>query len=281
MATVRDGIYLEDNPPARSQFREGRRDPLRAVIEVHTAESGLDLQGEDDKAENVADFIRRRAEAGSYHLVGDRDSIIQLVDFRNEAFHDRTGSNRWAVGISLAMDADAWPDLGPKARAEYLDTAAQMAEIAARFIHAEIGQWVPATLLPTRDDSDRRPGFTGHGFRDPGRRTDPGEHFPWDEFLRRYRVRIPEVQTPDLRLQLALIKVGADIVPDGIVGPKTIREGAKALEAHLAGQEAPGGVPSGSGGPVVLDPRWDLSDDQYAALGRLVQSAYLDATGEQ
>ncbi|MEL6983709.1 MAG: N-acetylmuramoyl-L-alanine amidase, partial [Actinomycetota bacterium] len=115
MAIVRDGIYLEDNPPARSQFRVGRRDPVKSVIVVHTAESGTDLSGPDAKAEGVASFIRGRSDAGSYHLIGDSDSIIQLIRFDNEAFHDRTGSNRWAIGISLAMNAADWSGL-PAAR---------------------------------------------------------------------------------------------------------------------------------------------------------------------
>ncbi len=131
MATVRDGIYLEDNPPVRSQFRTGRRDPVKSVIVVHTAESGTERAGPDSKAEGVASFIQRRSDAGSYHLIGDSDSIIQMIRFDNEAFHDRTGSNRWSIGISLAMNAADWPGLTSGRRTELVRTAGQMAAIAA------------------------------------------------------------------------------------------------------------------------------------------------------
>ena len=49
MATVRDGIYLEDNPPARSQFRVGRRDPVKSVIVVHTADATLVANKHDEE----------------------------------------------------------------------------------------------------------------------------------------------------------------------------------------------------------------------------------------
>jgi len=186
--TVRPGIYLEDAPPHRTQYRVGRRQPgIRSVVTVHTAESGLDLRGGDEKAENVAEFIRRRDTAGSYCLLGDRDSIIQLVRFENEAFHDGTGSNRWSVGISLAMNADAWPTLSVAHRAEYVESAATMAVMAARWMVSQ-GLEAPRAQLLTKWQSERpdASGFISHALRDPTRRSDPGRHFPWVQFLDRY-----------------------------------------------------------------------------------------------
>ncbi len=224
MAIVRPGIYLEDNPPARSQFRVGRRDPVKPVIVVHTAESGTDPSGPDPKAENVARFIQRRADAGSYHLVGDSDSIIQLVNFENEAFQDRTGSNRWAIGISLAMNAGDWPGLGTERRDELVATAAQMAAIAARWLD-DRGIGLPAAKLLTKSESDRADasGFISHARRDPSRRSDPGAGFPWSEFFRRYQQFLSDNgRQPDRETLIRQLQSLLGTAPDGIVGPNTI-----------------------------------------------------------
>lgn len=235
MAIVRSGIYLEDNPPARSQFRVGRRSSVRSVIVVHTAESGTDTQGADPKAENVANFIRGRSTAGSYHLVGDADSIVQLVDFNNEAFQDGTGSNAWAIGISLAMNAGDWPRLSAARSTELVTTAAQMAAMAATWLRGR-GLDAPAARLLTKaqSDSSSASGFISHALRDPSRRTDPGPAFPWTQFFAIYQqiladgnVRVAE-EDPITELQRL-----TGTTPDGIVGPNTMA----ALNRNLLGRD--------------------------------------------
>ena len=223
MATVVDGIFLEDNPPARSQFRVGRRAPVKPVIVVHTAESGTDTSGPDPKAENVSRFIASRSTAGSYHLVGDADSIIQLVRFENEAFQDATGSNRWAVGISLAMNAADWSQLESARRDEFVTTAAQMAYLAAKWMK-DVGLPFPESRLLTKIESDRANanGFISHARRDPARRTDPGRDFPWTDFFRRYQQILSDgglVPGRDTLVRQIQRLVG--VTADGIIGPQT------------------------------------------------------------
>lgn len=233
MATVRPGIYLENNPPKRSQWRPGRRDPVKSVIVVHTAESGTDRSGPDPKAERVAEFIAGRSDAGSYHLIGDSDSIIQLISFDNEAFHDRTGSNRWGIAISLAMDAQDWPILPPDRRSDLLDTAAQMAAIAARWLEQR-GCDAPAARLLSKAASGRADasGFISHARRDPGRRSDPGDGFPWVDFFTRYRAAMAGGDPHVRRIQEML---APDWYPDdqidGIPGPITVGAVAALCEA--------------------------------------------------
>jgi len=224
MAIVRPGIYLEDNPPRRDQFRSGRREPVRSVIVVHTAESGTDRFGADPRAENVARFIRDRADAGSYHLIGDADSIVQLVRFENEAFQDGSGSNPWAIGISLAMNAADWGGLSTSRRAQFTDTAAQMASIAARWL-TDRGLPLPEArhLTKTQSELSGASGFISHARRDPTRRSDPGAGFPWSDFFQRYLQYVsngglgPDRDTLIRQLQ-RLVGVG----DDGIVGPLTL-----------------------------------------------------------
>ncbi|MGB5758311.1 MAG: peptidoglycan-binding protein [Acidimicrobiales bacterium] len=239
-AIVRPGIYLEDNPPKRSQYRVGRRAKVKPVIVLHTAEGGTDTVGPDPTAEAVARFIQTRSEPGSYHLLGDRDSILQLVRFENEAFQDGTGSNPWAIGISLAMDAKRWRTLTLGPWDEFVDSMVQMAVIAALWLY-DNGHGIPMAVQLTKKQSDRADasGFIAHGKRDPDRRSDPGAQFPWQTFLVEYQTAINEalegrlVDTPAnwRALQTALANLGFDPGPiDGILGPKT-----KAALAAAAG----------------------------------------------
>lgn len=197
MATVRPGHYLLDFPPARSQGRLPRRSPVRSIIVVHTAESGTDLDGPDPKAERVAAFIQGRNDPGSYHLVGDADSIVPLLPFDWETWSDRTGSNRWAIHISLAMNAADWPTLPAARRDQLVDTAGQMAAMAARWLEAR-GRPLPASTLLTKAQSDQptASGFISHALRDPGRRSDPGDGFPWADFFAAYQRHLTDTTTP-------------------------------------------------------------------------------------
>lgn len=177
--------YLDDHPPARTQFRQRHATPTGLIV-VHTAESALDAIGEDTGAEGVADFIRRRADPGSYHRLVDSDSIVPLVRFEMAAYGDGTGSNEFAIHLSFACRAADWPGMDPARREAFLVNGARAAREAATWLKREHGITVPARRV-TRTQSDQgAAGFISHGERDPGRRTDPGPAFPWDRFLTLY-----------------------------------------------------------------------------------------------
>ena len=180
------GYYLEDHPPAVRQYRAPRRENLSGLIEIHTAENALDLMGGDSGAENVARFIARRTNYGSYHRIVDRDSIVRLVDFDNEAFHDRF-TNRYSIGLSVALRAGDWPTLTPEHTRQYLEHLVTAAVEAAAHIQTRTGIVVPPLRIPREQSRNRAPGFMGHGDSDPGRRSDPGAEFPWIAFLNLFR----------------------------------------------------------------------------------------------
>lgn len=72
--------YLLDHPPRRRQYRVGRRARPTGTLGRHSFEIAPDLHGADLGAEKGASIIQRRTDAaGSYHLLGDRDSEILLV----------------------------------------------------------------------------------------------------------------------------------------------------------------------------------------------------------
>lgn len=178
--------YLDQHPPARSQFRCPRRATPSGVVVVHTAESTPDVVATDGGAEAVARFIQGRSDPGSYHDLCDSDSSIQLVRYECEAFHDGTGSNPHSYGVSAATRADFWA-LAP---AEWRNGCVrQMAAAAARYarwVKSRHGITIPARRINRSQSELRIPGFISHAERDPARRSDPGAGFPWDRFLATY-----------------------------------------------------------------------------------------------
>lgn len=178
--------YLDVNKPKRSQFREKRREAVSGVIVIHTAENEADLVGADSGAENVAKFIQNRTDPGSYHRLVDSDSIVKLVRLGCEAYGDGTGSNPHAIHLSVAVRTVDWAKMSKSKRTEYIANLAKAANEARKWLKNKHNITVPAKRISRAESEKRLPGFIGHGDRDPGRRSDPGADFPWDEFLAAY-----------------------------------------------------------------------------------------------
>lgn len=178
--------YLIDNPPASPQYRSPRREQPSGVVVVHTAENTPDTIGLDGAAEAVANFIRNRRDPGSYHDLVDSDSIVNLVPYTAEAYHDGTGSNRHSYGVSAATRASQWPDLPQQWVDATIHNMAAATAVFAIWLKATRGIVIPARRI-TRAESDARiPGFISHAERDPANRSDPGADFPWGQFLSEY-----------------------------------------------------------------------------------------------
>lgn len=178
------GVFLEDNPPARRQFRTPRRATVSGAIVLHTAENNTDTALPDGGAEAVASFIARRTDApGSYHSIVDADSIVRIGKYEWEMFHEGTGGNRWSLGLSFACQASQWPTLPEAWFTGALANGAREAANMAQWVHSTVGVTIPAARITVEEYRASRAGFIGHRDLDPGRRSDPGSEFPWDEFL--------------------------------------------------------------------------------------------------
>jgi hypothetical protein len=188
--------WLDDHPPVRSQFSCPRRETPSGVIVVHTAENTPDFVGFDGTAEAVANFIRTRTDAGSYHDLADSDSTVHLVEYSCEAYHDGTGSNRHSYGVSMATRADIWPFAPEEWRRKTVRNAAQAAARYAKWVRAGRGIIIPARRISRAQSEQRLPGFISHAERDPTRRTDPGVDFPWDQFLADYAEAMGPTRPP-------------------------------------------------------------------------------------
>ncbi len=253
---TRPGYWLADHPPARHQTGHRRNGHKPTLILTHTAESGTDLTGPDLSAEGTARFISRRTTPGSYHRVGDRDSIVPMAATSWATFGSRF-VNDWAVHISLAMDAADWPNLPPETADDYIVTWLDMAVAEASAMDALTGDF-PLPVLLTGAEA-RKPGafgFCTHGRVDPDRRHDPGDGFPWERALTLYAIRVgygsaaveihpdpkdnhggttvpttPASNPLVAKLQESLAAAGYDPGPaDGIYGPRTHAAAIESLE---------------------------------------------------
>lgn len=198
--------YLVKNPPARTQFRHPRRAKPSGLIVVHTAENAMDTVGEDTGAENVAAFIARRTDApGSYHILADSDSRLRLVPFTAEAYGDGTGSNPYAMHLSAACRTTDWKKMSAARRAGFVNQMARGAATYAKWLKKNYGIDIPSRRVTRSESSAGKAGFITHGERDPGRRTDPGADFPWDEFFEAFDKRMgrstvkPKRQMPNVQ----------------------------------------------------------------------------------
>lgn len=167
------GYYLVDHPPASPQYRAPRRQPLSGVVVVHTAEGGPAL--------NVASFISRRPDPGSYHVLTDPGMAVPVIPDEWEAFHVAADSlNRSTWGISAAWTTKDWQIGEPRTEA----MLATMADEIRSFAHRN--GWDPATVRwVTRDEALAARGtrlphlaLIGHGTCQPADRTDAWTRHP-------------------------------------------------------------------------------------------------------
>jgi hypothetical protein len=243
--------YLVDHPPARRQFRSPRRAKPSGGIAIHTAENTPDTLGPDAGAENVAAFIARRSDPGSYHDLCDSDTIVQLVRYTDEAYHDGTGSNPFSLSVSGATQASRWDQLDD----EYVESMTRnMARAAARqaaWLKTTYGIVVPARWISAADYRNHKPGFVRHADLDPSRRSDPGTRFPDELFFDTYAALMAGA-TPDQedfmatadeflkvlkdpRVRYELTAIDAEGFRDGPTTRREIRElvGLGVKEAYL------------------------------------------------
>jgi hypothetical protein len=191
------GAYLAAHETAVAQYRSPRRARPTGLVCVHTAESVLDTVGPDAGAENVAEWMTRRTNYGSYHDLADSDSVVHLVAYGDEAFHDGTGSNPWSLSISFALAAADWPKLTPEKRRGFLRQGAVAFARQQAWLKAHGHPTTPLRRV-TRAQSDAgQPGFISHAERDPSRRTDPGAGFPWEEFFTECRAALAGTNTSE------------------------------------------------------------------------------------
>ncbi len=167
--------FLLDNPPAQQQFYSSRPRPMSGGVLIHTTESIMDNVGPDTGAENVASYIARRQEYGSYHCIVDSDSVVNLLPDTYVAYHCGAGGyNGVTWGISFACRTT---DLDPNSdwtRKAMRFAAEQIVGFWRRngFDPAVANRFIPAIQTQTMA------GMSTHGEAQPADRSDAWTRHP-------------------------------------------------------------------------------------------------------
>lgn len=149
------------------------------VIVIHT----MQAPEKDKTAENVAKFFEGGSKKVSAHLCIDNNSIVQCV-FDNDVAWAAPGANHNGIQLELAGYADQssadWDDVYSKALLENAANAA--AQYCLKYD-------LPRKHLSNAELKAGHEGIIGHVQATEvfklGNHTDPGKHFPWDDFIDR------------------------------------------------------------------------------------------------
>ncbi len=171
--------YLLDNANRVRQYGSTRRKtkhggrPTGAII-LHCVQGISDLSGSDTSAENTARWITRDStRQASYHTITDRDSIVRMLPFNMEAWHDTT-SNNYSIGISVNWVVEDLPRMTKEQRYQYYEQFAIAVLEAVKWLKETRKITVPLDRILTRAEVVAgKPGISTHGRMDPGRRYDP------------------------------------------------------------------------------------------------------------
>lgn len=203
------GYYLQDNPnPNAAQFG-WERTRVSGVIGVHTAENNTCFNGPDSGDYDVAAFISRRSDFGSYHTLVDADSINQLVHPRWAAWADTT-NNAHGMSVSAAVRANDWLALSKERRRQvHINLGTAAAWLVKDALNAGLLTQAPPArrISASAAIAGSQMGFYGHGETNPGTRYDPGKDFDWPLFLSAYEaamggdgiVPVGNVDAPSVR----------------------------------------------------------------------------------
>ena len=185
--------YLLDHP--NPHHRDGswhwyttrQRPVLAVVLHITAGLEDQDMIGPDHSAESTARYAATTDRRVSWHRGADSDGWLQLLPDGYTAFHVR-GYNSSTVGLEISKRDTTWGDEPPA----WVDATIGHAADACRSWVADHGvplrKATPAELDAAIAHYDRtgeaRPvGFIYHEDLDPTRRRDPGDDFPFHQFL--------------------------------------------------------------------------------------------------
>ena len=184
------GYYLLDNPPASPQFYPSRNSTPTWAIGVHTSEGSTG----PGSAANLAAFIARRSDPGSYHAIVDSEETIVLVPPDYTTFSvAASGYNSRTWHICLAgRSAELSPD-DPNTQAMIT-----RAGVAIRFLWGLLGIDPNANAQWIGTDALNRPGLFCHGTVQPWDRSDAWSTHSDQELLNQLLINAITPPTPPI-----------------------------------------------------------------------------------
>lgn len=179
--------YLLDhrNPHGEHFYRERRRckhgHERWHLGGVHSTEQDADLHGVDGGAEAIARYAASTSRSVSWHASTDSDSTVEMLPPHFTGWHVR-GYNRCGLGVEQSYRAHTWRNLPAGWRAGTINQT-------ARYLATQIRSHPDRRLFRldrplTLAEADRgKYGLIAHSTLDPGRRSDPGSGYEWDQLL--------------------------------------------------------------------------------------------------
>ena len=163
------GYYLLDNPPASSQFYPTRNTTPTFAVGVHTSEGPTG----PGSARNLAGFIARRSDPGSYACIVDADETIWMVPPEYTTFSvAASGYNSRAWHICLAGRSDELNPDDSNTQAMITRAGAAIRELwNSQGVALNNNQWIGTDAL-------NRPGLFCHGDVQPWDRSDAWSRHP-------------------------------------------------------------------------------------------------------
>jgi hypothetical protein len=148
------GFYLLDNPPASAQFYPSRSNTPTFAVGVHTSEGPTG----PGSAHNLAGFIARRSDPGSYACIVDSEETIYMVPADYTTFSvaaPNYNSRTWHICLA-GRSADLSPD-DPNTLAMIARAGLAIREMwNVQSIPLSAAQWIGTDALT-------RPGLFCHG----------------------------------------------------------------------------------------------------------------------
>lgn len=179
--------YLLDhrNPHGEHFYRTRRRcshghDRWHLGV-LHSTEQDADLHGIDGGAEAIARYAASTPRQVSWAASTDSDSTVEMLPPHFTGWHVR-GYNRCGLGVEQSYRAHTWASLPAGWRSGTIEQTARYfaAQIRA---HPDRRQFRLDRPL-TKAEADRgKFGLVAHATLDPGRRSDPGSAYDWDQLL--------------------------------------------------------------------------------------------------
>lgn len=229
-------IWINDTN--RDQYRSFRRDRLGnlvvpTAIVIHTAEGGSEWT-----VGRLAELIRNRDRAGSYHHgVDPYGREAQYRAYINEAFHvgASNGTQRAnAIGIGLAFTFSKldWATFNQARTTTIMEASARAFLQISAWSTRHTGHPIPPRHLTPAEYWAGERGYIFHSELDPENRSDPGEDFPEEAFINAIlgtttteepEEPMTEIDIPTEELQEGLVAAGIRVSVDGIAGPQTTR----------------------------------------------------------
>lgn len=180
-------------------FRQGNRTPATVdAIVIHTTEGGYRAENTHEENQmrnflgNINYFKSNDRNVSAHFVMGPNGEICYMVN-ESDVAHTQTYYNGRGIGIECA----GWSRRPETWTPEMLDSLVEL--VAYLCVKWEVPAYQPEGTAyegpwsVRLDENTQRfvaPGIVGHYQVQPWNKSDPGQHFPWDEFTERVRERI-------------------------------------------------------------------------------------------